>query len=573
MAGHNLHHESNNSSSANSTYSDLNPTYSLTPVPSESKGSPKMLPEPNPVARRKRKAPSVASSRGVAHLTPEQLAKKRANDREAQRAIRKRTKAQIETLEQRVQELTSQQPYQDLLKALSQKHAVEKENEDIRRMLASVLAMIQPVVNGGFSKAANTTPNSCKTEPDPFSGNGSCSRSWSTQYHGAPPSPVSNSELPVCHHPSTTVKPELPLRMPASSFNSVTAPGMGPVDSPRILDNPPPSVAVSPGHALRPNCPGSAVPTHPTDPRRQPSNNFDSERKCLSHDLDFSGSGERLGFNFLLSSPRQVPKISERIRSSSSPPLNVSMRYRHVPPSPCNQFDPYISPHMVPVRNVDPTCPMDGILLDFLRTRQREAEDGTSKQVLVGPPYPSVSSLLNPAKSAYSHPLSKVFTDILSKFPGISNLPEQVAVLYVMFLLMRWQIYPTQQNYDRLPEWLTPRISQIMTPHPAWMDYLPWPRMRDRMVASYKDYEFQNWFIPYTTTLSINWPYEGTDTLLTTADSEELIINPVFERHLRNLNNWSLGPAFAKAYPGLIDTTRIVPELRDHPGPSARPVK
>lgn len=87
------------------------------------------------------------SSRGVANLTPEQLAKKRANDREAQRAIRKRTKAQIEALERRVQELTSQQPYQDLQAALQQKQAVLAENDEIRRRLSSVMAIIQPILN------------------------------------------------------------------------------------------------------------------------------------------------------------------------------------------------------------------------------------------------------------------------------------------------------------------------------------------------------------------------------------------------------------------------------------------
>jgi hypothetical protein len=87
-----------------------------------------------------------ATSRGVASLTPDQLAKKRANDREAQRAIRERTKAQIETLEKRIQELTSQQPYQELQTVIRQKDAIQAENDDIRRRLESVLSVIQPIV-------------------------------------------------------------------------------------------------------------------------------------------------------------------------------------------------------------------------------------------------------------------------------------------------------------------------------------------------------------------------------------------------------------------------------------------
>ena len=81
--------------------------------------------------------------------------------------------------------------------------------------------------------------------------------------------------------------------------------------------------------------------------------------------------------------------------------------------------------------------------------------------------------------------------------------------------------------------------------------------MRDKLVANYQDYAFENWFIPYTSTLSVNWPYESTDCLLATSESDELTINPVFERHLMRLENWSLGPAFARAHPEMASTVRI----------------
>jgi hypothetical protein len=48
-------------------------------------------------------------------------------------------------LERRIRELTSQQPYQELQHVLRQKEAVETENADIKKRLASVLSMIQPV--------------------------------------------------------------------------------------------------------------------------------------------------------------------------------------------------------------------------------------------------------------------------------------------------------------------------------------------------------------------------------------------------------------------------------------------
>jgi exonuclease VII large subunit len=104
-------------------------------------------------ATAKKRRASTTGSRGVANLTPEQLAKKRANDREAQRAIRERTKGQIETLEKRIEELTSQQPYQELQHAIRQKEMVEAENEDIKKKLASALSILQPLLGsyGGAS--------------------------------------------------------------------------------------------------------------------------------------------------------------------------------------------------------------------------------------------------------------------------------------------------------------------------------------------------------------------------------------------------------------------------------------
>jgi hypothetical protein len=290
----------------------------------------------------------------------------------------------------------------------------------------------------------------------------------------------------------------------------------------------------------------------------------------MAHNLDMGP--ERLGLDFLLDGNQRINKIPNGINGSQEPSSFQQMLKGSDRGSPEHQranstgsHANYnggaleMTGHAAPIRNGPPTCPLDSLLLDFLHERQQQAADGVATPKLVGPAYPSVSSLLNPARSLNSHPLSKVFTDILGTFPDLSTLPEKVAVLYIMFLIMRWQISPTQENYDRLPDWVTPRASQLFTPHPAWIDHLPWPKMRDRLVRDYnpRDYLFDNFFVPFTATLSLNWPYEPTDTLLSSPENDDLMINPVFERHLRRLENWSLGPAFAKTFPGLQDTYRL----------------
>jgi hypothetical protein len=99
-------------------------------------------------ANKRKRGAATSSSRGVANLTPEQLERKRANDREAQRAIRERTKLQIDRLNARILELESTQPYHDLQAVIRQKEAVQQENEDMKRQLAGFMAAFQRFVPG-----------------------------------------------------------------------------------------------------------------------------------------------------------------------------------------------------------------------------------------------------------------------------------------------------------------------------------------------------------------------------------------------------------------------------------------
>ncbi|KAK0616225.1 hypothetical protein B0T14DRAFT_242598 [Immersiella caudata] len=67
--------------------------------------------EPTKVSKRK-------GTRSVSTLTPSQLARKRANDREAQRAIRARTKEHIERLERELEEYKSRQSRDEQVQSL-----------------------------------------------------------------------------------------------------------------------------------------------------------------------------------------------------------------------------------------------------------------------------------------------------------------------------------------------------------------------------------------------------------------------------------------------------------------------
>jgi hypothetical protein len=71
------------------------------------------------------------------------------------------------------------------------------------------------------------------------------------------------------------------------------------------------------------------------------------------------------------------------------------------------------------------------------------------------------------------------------------------------------------------------------------------PKSRDRLCrdAQYHDkYEvFKN---ACNATISINWPYDPSDTLIRISPTTEFTVNPVFITHIRTNSNWTLGPEF-----------------------------
>jgi len=176
---------------------------------------------------------------------------------------------------------------------------------------------------------------------------------------------------------------------------------------------------------------------------------------------------ERLGVDFLLDNAQR-----RAVDPNLPPPQQPA--HSNVSSSSLAQYAPDLVPHLTLPRNTQPTCPLDVILLDFLQERQTRAAEGVPVATLVGPLYPNFTALVYPERKVEAHPLSQIFTDILRTFPDICGKPEQVAIVFIMFLIMRWQIEPTQENYDRLPHWVTPRPAQLFTGHPLWFDHIPW---------------------------------------------------------------------------------------------------
>ena len=102
-----------------------------------------------------KRRPSRAGTRSVTTLTQAQLERKRANDREAQRAIRQRTKDHIEGLEKKIRELTANQDTNSstkMMELMRRNEELEAENAVLRARLShAVTALGVPDQNPGMS--------------------------------------------------------------------------------------------------------------------------------------------------------------------------------------------------------------------------------------------------------------------------------------------------------------------------------------------------------------------------------------------------------------------------------------
>lgn len=156
------------------------------------------------------------------------------------------------------------------------KEAVEAENAEIKSRLASIMALVQPVLSGhqvgGGREAMLAPPTAHKTIP----------------IHPAPPAP-----------------PAPPSLSPAN--NDSPAPSTA---SPTSVDTPP----YCPAPGRLPN----AAPQPPLSPKLGQVKVVGQRRQDLLHNLDL-GAGEQLQLNFLLDPSQRVNKFQNGLHENYDP--------------------------------------------------------------------------------------------------------------------------------------------------------------------------------------------------------------------------------------------------------------
>ncbi|KIL95794.1 hypothetical protein FAVG1_00532 [Fusarium avenaceum] len=490
-------------------------------------------------------------TRSVSTLTPSQLARKRANDREAQRAIRARTKEHIDRLERELEDLKSKQSRdQTVQELLRRNQALEEELMRLKE-------------NMGVSMTSS-----------PYSA----------------PGTALSVTIPV----STTSPPHHSILTTPSVYDDNLSTGSGAIPSPR--GSPYPSGDYSPlpdygqQYVLPNNCESWAstvscpVPSNVSSPSSSaddynagyiptsvptsmlPSNNTSSSSisavghahkdviKMEYEDVDSHVSRRRI--------PSQQPFASARVPPylhGSAAAARLEHVSRLLPPGsvfgPLKDQPQPGSSWPGPVLTSPPACRFDELLVGFLQDCRRMTTVESLAHTL-GPPQIDVRSVFRSLDShgqlaCSPYPITDLIRSLIDT-AGMSRLTERIAIFAPLQTTICWLAQPTPERRARLCEDYVPRECQLTTPHPQWLDLLLWGNLREAAIERrdlYATEEFQR--VYFDALRLVNWPCPPLDGLVTDPQTGHVGLTDALMAHAMNGSNWRLSATFAQRYPEL----------------------
>ncbi|CAK7212670.1 hypothetical protein SCUCBS95973_001542 [Sporothrix curviconia] len=433
-------------------------------------------------------AASKPKARSVDFLTPEQLRRKREGDRISQKHARQRTKALVEHLQARVQELElrNNSLAQDLSTA---------SNALALSMITDTSIAHETVTDGSWSDLGKETPAST-----------ALSRTMRLDCNGIGTNGVEAAltEMIGVNYPG----------LDFTMWEGVSGPGFDDkAFQPNYM-----AIPYSNGMHRPPSLPQQPPPPPPPQAA-------------------------------LLSPPHGLPPPTADAHLIH--PYHTIAKGQHVWST--------LPPHL------PATCLLDEVVIDILLSRRLLESSGGNNQEFQRRNFPSIQSLLNPVLSLATSlddtdsdaalssspsspgPVTNTIVNKIIHVMTVPTLPEQIAILYVMSSVIRWLISPTESNYDAMPEWLRPTPSQLVEPHPPWVDLFVWPRGREQL-CRLPQYHAQNALMSRlcNETISINWPHHPSDMILQ-MNGTEYVLNPIFDRHIKNVSNWTIGKEVVEA--------------------------
>lgn len=150
-----------------------------------------------------------------------------------------------------------------------------------------------------------------------------------------------------------------------------------------------------------------------------------------------------------------------------------------------------------------------------------------------------------------SHPVWSALRRVDQEVFGTwTNKAQRIALMYVCQTLLQYRENPTKENLERVPRWFRPRPAQEKVQHPAVIDFLIWPGMRDRLVFEHQKYTNTGDFsAAFVNNFNFDWPYTERDIYTFNAMTQRYEVSKAFLECAYDFRNWTMKPEFFKKFP------------------------
>ncbi|KAF2808511.1 uncharacterized protein BDZ99DRAFT_522054 [Mytilinidion resinicola] len=204
----------------------------------------------------------------------------------------------------------------------------------------------------------------------------------------------------------------------------------------------------------------------------------------------------------------------------------------------------------------------------FVKQKRQMIHDGWSVEQVLGPLklYPPVNNYNSMTDSQSMTPNVCEWVVSMMSWMNIDRHPERMAMTLLGVLFLTWAIVPTEENYQAMPAWMRPTPSQIIVPHPAWIDLIPWPEIRDFFIRYADQSHGMEVLETFVSSLSVNWNLLLSDVAVLIPNTNMFALSQSFEVYIRNLDNWSLDPAVLHVYPDLAGMAWFTPSANSSSG-------
>ncbi|KAK5029157.1 hypothetical protein LTR13_008694 [Exophiala sideris] len=156
------------------------------------------------------------------------------------------------------------------------------------------------------------------------------------------------------------------------------------------------------------------------------------------------------------------------------------------------------------------------------------------------------------------------------------GLPERLACLRIMRLLLQARMWPQQSSDLELPAFLAPRPSQKFMEHDPLVEYFVWPGMREHMIFGPRKYATNMFMDTFRNQIRFAWPHNPEDTFSHNIVSGMYSFSPEFIARQNDIRCWAMRseffvrfPEFRQDIPCFDDCLSLLPQLFVPPGQSS----